>query len=156
MPSIPGLRESKPFTHIEALELDHVPEQLVILGGGYVGLEFAQAFRRFGSRVTVIEGNARLLEGEDDDIAHAVTAVLTGEGIEVVNNVVSRRSFTWAWPLGVSLTPAVSRPMRSVLGVRPVATRRCVPSRRVERPSRSSSTVTSWPEVPCISLTLAL
>ena len=87
MPSIPGLRESKPFTHIEALELDHVPEQLLILGGGYVGLEFAQAFRRFGSRVTVIEGNARLLEGEDDDIAHAVTAVLTGEGIEVVNNV---------------------------------------------------------------------
>ena len=86
IPSIPGLRESKPLTHIEALELDHVPEHLLVLGGGYVGLEFAQAFRRFGSRVTIIESNARLLHDEDDDIAHAVTAVLTGEGIELVNN----------------------------------------------------------------------
>src|SRR5215469_16412767 len=83
---IPGLRESKPLTHIEALELDHVPEHLLILGGGYVGLEFAQAFRRFGSRVTIIERSARLLQDEDDDIAEAVTAVLTGEGIELVNN----------------------------------------------------------------------
>jgi len=83
---IPGLRESKPLTHIEALELDHVPEHLLIFGGGYVGLEFAQAFRRFGSRVTVIERSGRLLHDEDDDIAHAVTGVLTGEGIELVNN----------------------------------------------------------------------
>jgi pyruvate/2-oxoglutarate dehydrogenase complex dihydrolipoamide dehydrogenase (E3) component len=86
IPSIPGLRESKPLTHVEALELDQVPEHLLILGGGYVGLEFAQAFRRFGSRVTVIERNARILHDEDDDIASAVTEVLTGEGIEVVNN----------------------------------------------------------------------
>jgi pyruvate/2-oxoglutarate dehydrogenase complex dihydrolipoamide dehydrogenase (E3) component len=83
---IPGLRESKPLTHIEALELDHVPEHLLILGGGYVGLEFAQAFRRFGSRVTIIERSANLLHDEDDDIAHAVSGVLTGEGIAVVNN----------------------------------------------------------------------
>ena len=83
---IPGLRESNPLTHIEALELDDVPQQLLIFGGGYVGLEFAQAFRRFGSRVTIIERSARLLHDEDDDIANAVTAVLTGEGIEVVNN----------------------------------------------------------------------
>lgn len=83
---IPGLRESKPLTHIEALELDHVPEHLLIFGGGYVGLEFAQAFRRFGSRVTIIERSARLLHDEDDDIAQAVTAVFTGEGIELVNN----------------------------------------------------------------------
>src|SRR5215467_4157690 len=86
IPSIPGLRESKPLTHIEALELDHVPNHLLVLGGGYVGLEFAQAFRRFGSRVTVIESNARLLQDEDDDIAQAVTSVLAGEGIELVNN----------------------------------------------------------------------
>jgi pyruvate/2-oxoglutarate dehydrogenase complex dihydrolipoamide dehydrogenase (E3) component len=87
IPSIPGLLESKPLTHIQALELDHVPTQLLILGGGYVGLEFAQAFRRFGSSVTVIEHNARLLQDEDDDIAQAVTGVLTGEGIELLNNV---------------------------------------------------------------------
>jgi len=86
IPSIPGLRESKPLTHIEALELDLVPEHLLICGGGYVGLEFAQAFRRFGSRVTIIESNPRLLHDEDDDIAQAVTSVLTGEGIELVNN----------------------------------------------------------------------
>jgi len=87
IPSIPGLLESKPLTHhIEALELDHVPKHLLLLGGGYVGLEFAQAFRRFGSRVTVIESNARLLHDEDDDIAQAVTSLLAGEGIELVNN----------------------------------------------------------------------
>jgi pyruvate/2-oxoglutarate dehydrogenase complex dihydrolipoamide dehydrogenase (E3) component len=87
---IPGLRESKPLTHIEALELDHVPEHLLILGGGYVGLEFAQAFRRFGSRVTIIGRSGRLLHDEDDDIAQAVTAALTGEGIELVNNAAVR------------------------------------------------------------------
>ena len=75
---IPGLREAKPLTHIEALELDHIPEHLLVLGGGYIGLEFAQAFRRFGSRVTVIERSTRLLKGEDDDIADAF-----GKGCEI-------------------------------------------------------------------------
>ena len=56
----PGLREAKPLTHIEALELDRIPEHLLILGGGFVGVEFAQAMRRFGSRVTVIDRNPRL------------------------------------------------------------------------------------------------
>src|SRR5215468_578793 len=86
IPSTPGLRESKPLTHIEALELDHVPEHLLVLGGGYIGLEFAQAFRRFGSRVTIIGRSGRLLHDEDDDIADAITAVLVREGIELVNN----------------------------------------------------------------------
>jgi pyruvate/2-oxoglutarate dehydrogenase complex dihydrolipoamide dehydrogenase (E3) component len=63
----PGLREAKPLTHIEALEMDRVPEHLIILGGGFVGLEFAQAMRRFGSRVTVIEHNSRLIHREDED-----------------------------------------------------------------------------------------
>lgn len=53
----PGLAESRPLTHVEALELDLVPEHLIVLGGGYVGLELSQAFRRFGSRVTVVERN---------------------------------------------------------------------------------------------------
>src|SRR5215468_12191781 len=55
IPDIPGLKESAPLTSIEALEFDHVPAHLVVLGGGYVGLEFGQAYRRFGSRVTVIQ-----------------------------------------------------------------------------------------------------
>jgi pyruvate/2-oxoglutarate dehydrogenase complex dihydrolipoamide dehydrogenase (E3) component len=55
--NIPGLKESKPMTHIEALELDVVPKRLIVLGGGYIGLELAQAMRRFGSAVTIIERN---------------------------------------------------------------------------------------------------
>lgn len=83
---VPGLAESKPMTHIEALELDIVPEHLLILGGGYVGLEFAQAMRRFGSRVTVIERNARLVHREDQDVSDALHELFEAEGIEVVTN----------------------------------------------------------------------
>jgi pyruvate/2-oxoglutarate dehydrogenase complex dihydrolipoamide dehydrogenase (E3) component len=55
IPDVPGLAAAEPLTHIEALELDHVPSHLIVLGGGYVGLELAQAYRRFGSEVTVVE-----------------------------------------------------------------------------------------------------
>lgn len=81
---IPGLRESHPLTHIEALELDHVPGHLIVLGGGYVGLEFAQAIRRFGSRVTIIDHNDRLVPREDDDIAAGLAELCAEEGIELV------------------------------------------------------------------------
>ncbi len=64
----PGLRESQPMTHIEVLELDVVPDHLLILGGGYIGLEFAQIMRRFGSRVTIVERGHRLLAREDQDV----------------------------------------------------------------------------------------
>ena len=66
---IPGLAEARPMTHVEALDLDRVPGHLVVLGGGYVGLELAQAFRRFGSRVTVIERNDALAHREDRDVS---------------------------------------------------------------------------------------
>ena len=65
---IPGLREANPLTHIEALELDRIPGHLLIIGGGYVGLEFAQAMRRFGSNVTIVERNPRLAHHEDEDV----------------------------------------------------------------------------------------
>jgi pyruvate/2-oxoglutarate dehydrogenase complex dihydrolipoamide dehydrogenase (E3) component len=84
--SVPGLAESNPLTHIEALELDRVPEHLLILGGGYIGLEFAQAMRRFGSRVTVIERNTRLIHREDDDVTDAMHELFRDEGIEVLTN----------------------------------------------------------------------
>ena len=61
IPDIPGLSSAAPLTHVEALELDRLPEHLIVLGGGYVGLEMAQAFRRFGSRVTVIEQAPQLV-----------------------------------------------------------------------------------------------
>ena len=83
---VPGLREADPLTHIEALELDHIPEHLLILGGGYVGLELAQAMRRFGSRVTIIERNSRLAHREDPDISDALHELCKDEGIDVVAN----------------------------------------------------------------------
>jgi pyruvate/2-oxoglutarate dehydrogenase complex dihydrolipoamide dehydrogenase (E3) component len=79
----PGLVESQPLTHVEALELDHLPEHLVVLGGGYVGLELAQAFRRFGSRVTVVERNGALIHREDPDVTEAMERLLGDEGVEV-------------------------------------------------------------------------
>ena len=82
----PGLIEANPLTHIEALELDRVPEHLIVLGGGFVGLEFAQAMRRFGSRVTVIDRNARLVHREDQDVSSALLELFKDEGIEVVTN----------------------------------------------------------------------
>lgn len=82
IPDLPGLRAANPMTHVEELELDTLPEHLVILGGGYVGLEFAQAMARFGSKVTVVDRSARLLPREDEDISAALHAVLSAEGIQ--------------------------------------------------------------------------
>ncbi len=84
--NVPGLAESSPLTHVEALELDIVPEHLLILGGGYVGLEFAQAMRRLGSRVTIMERNDRLLHREDQDVSEALTQLFQDEGIVTVAN----------------------------------------------------------------------
>lgn len=82
--AIPGLASAKPLTHIEALELDRIPEQLLVIGGGYVGVEFAQAMRRFGSPVTLIDRNHRVLHGEDEDVTDALQRLLEDEGIHVL------------------------------------------------------------------------
>lgn len=82
--SIPGLAESAPLTHVEALELGEVPAELVVLGGGYVGLELAQALRRLGSEVTIVDRNRRLLSRVDEDVAEVVTRAFLAEGIELV------------------------------------------------------------------------
>jgi pyruvate/2-oxoglutarate dehydrogenase complex dihydrolipoamide dehydrogenase (E3) component len=81
IPSIPGLKAAEPLTHIEALELDALPPHLVVLGGGYVGLEMAQAYRRFGSRVTVIEPGPQIMGREDRDIADEMQRLLADEGV---------------------------------------------------------------------------
>jgi pyruvate/2-oxoglutarate dehydrogenase complex dihydrolipoamide dehydrogenase (E3) component len=80
----PGLKEAVPLTHVEALELDSVPAHLIVLGGGYVGLELAQAYRRLGSVVTVVERNAALIHREDEDVTTAVADLFRDEGVEVV------------------------------------------------------------------------
>ena len=82
IPDIPGLAAARPLTHIEALELDYVPTHLVLLGGGYVGLELAQAYRRFGSRVTVIEAGPQIMGREDPDVAEEIQRILAAEGIQ--------------------------------------------------------------------------
>ena len=82
IPGVPGLEAARPLTHIEALELDYLPSHLIVLGGGYVGLELAQAYRRFGSRVTVIESGPQLMSREDPDVADEMQRLLTDEGIE--------------------------------------------------------------------------
>jgi pyruvate/2-oxoglutarate dehydrogenase complex dihydrolipoamide dehydrogenase (E3) component len=84
IPDVPGLAIAGPMTHVEALNLERLPGHLVILGGGYVGLEFAQALRRFGSRVTIIQRGPRLLEREDPDVADALRELMTDEGVEVL------------------------------------------------------------------------
>jgi pyruvate/2-oxoglutarate dehydrogenase complex dihydrolipoamide dehydrogenase (E3) component len=81
---VPGLLEASPLTHIEALDLNYIPEHLLVVGGGYIGLELAQAVRRFGSRVTVIERNARLVHREDQDVSDALHDTFREEGIEIV------------------------------------------------------------------------
>ena len=84
----PGLSDARPLTHVEALELDRVPEHLVVLGGGYVGLEFVQAFRRLGSRVTVVDRNPALLHHEDADVSEAIGQLFKDEGITVATGTV--------------------------------------------------------------------
>jgi pyruvate/2-oxoglutarate dehydrogenase complex dihydrolipoamide dehydrogenase (E3) component len=81
---VPGLDAAGPLTNIEALELDYVPQHLIVLGGGYVGLEMAQAYRRFGSRVTIIEHGPQLAGREDPDVADEMRRILSDEGIDIL------------------------------------------------------------------------
>jgi pyruvate/2-oxoglutarate dehydrogenase complex dihydrolipoamide dehydrogenase (E3) component len=81
VPEMPGI-EAVPFlTNTSLLQLDTIPEHLVVVGGSYIGLEFAQAYRRFGSKVTVVEKGPRLIGREDADVSEAVADILRGEGI---------------------------------------------------------------------------
>ncbi len=82
-PDVPGLPAIAPLDSTSIMELDSVPEHLLVLGGGYIGLEFAQMFRRFGSRVTVIQRGRQLLPLEDEDVADAVLGVMREYGVDV-------------------------------------------------------------------------
>ena len=86
IPDIPGLAAAKPLTHIEALELGVLPAHLIVLGGGYVGIETAQTFRRFGARVTIVEPGRQLMGREDPDVAREIETILRSEGAEVMLN----------------------------------------------------------------------
>lgn len=84
VPEIPGLADIEYLTNVSMLEIDALPEHLVVLGGSYIALEFAQMYRRFGARVTVVERGPRLASREDEDVSAAVTDILEGEGIDVI------------------------------------------------------------------------
>jgi pyruvate/2-oxoglutarate dehydrogenase complex dihydrolipoamide dehydrogenase (E3) component len=88
---VPGLAEAQPLTHIETLELGEVPEHLLVIGGGYIGLELAQAMRRFGSRVTLIERNEQLVYREDEDVTEALAGLFRDEGVETFLNAKIKR-----------------------------------------------------------------
>jgi pyruvate/2-oxoglutarate dehydrogenase complex dihydrolipoamide dehydrogenase (E3) component len=83
IPAMPGLNRVPYLTNSSMMEVDFLPEHLLIVGGSYVGLEFAQAYCRFGSRVTVLEMADRLIAREDPDVSDAVREILESEGIEV-------------------------------------------------------------------------
>jgi len=85
-PDIPGLSDIDYLTNVGILDLDRLPEHLVVVGGSYIGLEFAQMYRRFGARVTVIEKGPRLTPREDDDVSAAIRDILEAEGITVVTD----------------------------------------------------------------------
>jgi len=83
---VPGLADAQLLTHIEALELDEVPAHLFVIGGGYIGLELSQTMRRFGSKVTIIDRNDRLMHREDDDVTEALRSLFEDEGVDIVLN----------------------------------------------------------------------
>jgi pyruvate/2-oxoglutarate dehydrogenase complex dihydrolipoamide dehydrogenase (E3) component len=84
VPDIPGLADIDFLTNVSILELDTLPEHLVIVGGSYIALEFAQMFRRFGARVTVVEKGPRLASREDEDVSDTVRSILHDEGIDII------------------------------------------------------------------------
>ena len=87
IPRWPGLADSPYLTNATMMDLDRVPSHLVVVGGSYIGLEFAQMFRRFGARVSLLEQGERLIAREDPDISDAVRAILEAEGIEIHTGV---------------------------------------------------------------------
>jgi thioredoxin reductase len=84
IPNVPGLEAAKPLTHVEALELDYLPQHLIVIGGGYSGLELAQAYRHFGSDVTIIESGPQLMGREDIDVSREMWRILSDEGMRVL------------------------------------------------------------------------
>ena len=104
-PPLPGLDDVSWLDSTSVMELTEIPEHLLILGGGYVGVEFAQMFRRFGSRVTLLQRGKQLLGREDDDVAAAVAGILREDGIDVLLET-EARSVAPGPESGVRLTVA--------------------------------------------------
>lgn len=83
IPDLPGVKDVAFLTNADLIAIDSLPQHLVVIGGSYIGLEFAQMFRRFGSRVSVVEMGPRLIAREDEDVSEEIRSILEAEGIEV-------------------------------------------------------------------------
>lgn len=101
-PSLSGLKQVSALDSTSIMELDDVPQHLLVLGGGYVGVEFAQMFRRFGSGVTIVSSGAQLLGHEDEDVAAAVASILRQDGIDILLD--ARATAVARAPNGIALT----------------------------------------------------
>ena len=114
VPEVDGIRDVPFLDSTSVMELDVVPEHLLVLGGGYVGLEFGQLFRRLGSRVTVVQSGAQLLSGEDTDVAAEVLAILKLDGIEALLN--SRAGRVTKSGAQIQLTVGTGKEARALQG----------------------------------------
>jgi len=113
---VPGIADVPTLTSTTIMELDTLPEHLLILGGGYIGLEFGQMFRRFGSRVTIIHHGAQLLSREDADVAEAVADILRQDGVEVLLRAETLRAERAGSGGGIRLTVRTAEGERALDG----------------------------------------
>ncbi len=116
VPALEGLRDVPFLDSSSIMELDSVPEHLIVLGGGYVGLEFCQMFRRFGSRVTIVQAGGQLLKGEDADVAGAVTDILEQDGVDVLLNAKATRAMKTGAQIRVTVRTGVGDQSRGLDG----------------------------------------
>jgi pyruvate/2-oxoglutarate dehydrogenase complex dihydrolipoamide dehydrogenase (E3) component len=116
VPALDGLKDVPFLDSTSIMELDSVPEHLIVLGGGYVGLEFGQMFRRFGSRVTIVQAAGQLLKGEDADVASAVADILKQDGIDVLLNAKATRATKTGAQIRVTVRTGVGDESRGLDG----------------------------------------
>ncbi len=114
VPDWPGVRDVPFLTSTTMMDVDFLPDHLVVVGGSYIGLEFAQIYRRFGSKVSVIEYADRLIAREDEDVSEGVRSILQGEGIEIVTG--ARDIAVEKAPSGVAVTARVGETSRRIEG----------------------------------------
>jgi len=121
VPPIPGLDDVRYFNNSTMMDVDFLPKHLVIIGGGYISLEFGQMYRRFGSQVTILERGPRVLSRDDDDIGNAVMDILEGEGVTILKDLgdfsVERRGDGIAVCVSCKGTPAVVEGSHLLLAV---------------------------------------
>src|SRR5919106_5953442 len=106
VPRVPGIETVTYLTNSSIMEVDFLPSHLVILGGSYIGLEFGQMYRRFGSEVTIIQRNERLIPREDEDVSDAIREILKDEGIRILTDADATRVATRGGEIAVTVRAA--------------------------------------------------